>query len=316
MMDPLRHWHPVLLESELRDRPVGVRVWDQEIVLFRDGNGGVGALRDQCLHRRMRLSEGTVKAGCVVCPYHGWRYDRRGHGTSPGNERMRVEAPTYDVATRHGVVWVKTPYQLLVDNFIEIEHTCVAHWLFGFDVEDMPRVKLRSESLPEQLHIVCEGPQKRIPKPVELLAGFRSGDHFVADWTLDFAPLRATYTFTHRAKDTGALRQPRAKEVVYFAPIHAEESLLVAFYFTNLPPTRLNRALVLPVYRRWVDYEYELDRRILENLADRRTDLDGLRLGRFDKPLLEFRRALRERVQAKPGQHLDEDVPAPRAVDA
>jgi len=335
-MDPLKHWYPVALGRAVGTQPVGVRIWDQEIVLFRNAGGKVGALVDRCVHRGMRLSKGAVEGDCLVCPYHGWSYDVAGEGRSPGNDGLKVMAPGFDVIERHGVVWVKSetatdtvpafeypgyhlayvlhrivkvPLELLVDNFIEIEHTCTGHWLLGFDTADMPVVQLTSERQGNGLHIVCQGPQKKIPSAIALAVGIRSGDHFVADWTMECAPLRATYTFTYQ--DTaGQFRSTRAREVAYFARVSAEESMLVAFYFTNKAPTALNKAFLYPMFRRWVDYEYERDRQLLENIADRRTDLKGFRLGRFDKPLVEFRRAM----QSAMSDHAPAPAPAREAV--
>ena len=34
-MTPLDHWHPVLCSKTLRDRPVGVRLHGENLVLFR-----------------------------------------------------------------------------------------------------------------------------------------------------------------------------------------------------------------------------------------------------------------------------------------
>ena len=54
------HWHPMVPSRSLRRQPVGVRLAGKDIALFRTKSGQVGALDDQCPHRRMRLSLGQV----------------------------------------------------------------------------------------------------------------------------------------------------------------------------------------------------------------------------------------------------------------
>ena len=35
-------------------------------------------LKDLCIHRGAALSLGWAREGRIVCPYHGWEYDRSG----------------------------------------------------------------------------------------------------------------------------------------------------------------------------------------------------------------------------------------------
>ena len=106
-MAVLEHWHPVLLGRDLADAPVGVKLAGTDIVLFRTGDGSAAALQDVCPHRGMRLSKGHVEDDRIVCPYHGWRYDRDGVGSCPSQPKRRATARRFDVVDRHGAVWVK-----------------------------------------------------------------------------------------------------------------------------------------------------------------------------------------------------------------
>ena len=97
-MAPLDYWHPVLDGRQLpADRPVGVTVAGHSLALFRAG-GRAAAVDDQCAHRRMKLSVGTVCGDRLVCPYHGWSYDRDGHAESPSAPRIQACVPSYDCA--------------------------------------------------------------------------------------------------------------------------------------------------------------------------------------------------------------------------
>ena len=50
----------------------------QEIVVFRDKRGRVGALDPHCAHRGTSLEWGRVEEEGLRCCYHGWLYDTQG----------------------------------------------------------------------------------------------------------------------------------------------------------------------------------------------------------------------------------------------
>lgn len=63
-------------ESLLPQETLQIKCGNSDLALFRDADGHVRALLDQCAHRRAPLSLGTVTAeGLIECPYHGWRYN-------------------------------------------------------------------------------------------------------------------------------------------------------------------------------------------------------------------------------------------------
>src|SRR5664280_491490 len=101
-MTAVDHWHPVLGSRELRKKPVGVVfAGGAEVVLFRGKEGELGALQDCCAHRRMRLSRGRVYEGCLVCPYHGWKYSCDGTGQSPCDPALRSRVKSFDVTEKY-----------------------------------------------------------------------------------------------------------------------------------------------------------------------------------------------------------------------
>ena len=57
-----RFWHPVAFSSSVRARPVGARLLDESLVVFRT-SAGVTVARDLCLHRGARLSLGHLDGG-------------------------------------------------------------------------------------------------------------------------------------------------------------------------------------------------------------------------------------------------------------
>jgi len=108
-MEP-RAWYAVCRSQQLRREPVSCVVAGQPLVLFRDASSLVGALLDRCPHRNAPLSSGSVSAGRLVCPYHGWAFDRMGQCQEiPGMCAKLIETRTvtnYPAAEQDGLIWV------------------------------------------------------------------------------------------------------------------------------------------------------------------------------------------------------------------
>ncbi|WP_119157116.1 aromatic ring-hydroxylating oxygenase subunit alpha [Caldimonas tepidiphila] len=102
-----RLWHPVAAEADLGDAPLAVTLLGEDLVLWRDEEGGVQAFADRCPHRGARLSLGKVVRvdgeARLECPYHGWQF-----GAGGGCRRIPAvpafSPPASHAATRHAVV--------------------------------------------------------------------------------------------------------------------------------------------------------------------------------------------------------------------
>jgi nitrite reductase/ring-hydroxylating ferredoxin subunit len=73
-----RYWQPVCTSEELGDLPKKVKLLCEELVVFRDKQGRVGALEPHCSHRGASLEWGRVEEEGLRCCYHGWLYDTQG----------------------------------------------------------------------------------------------------------------------------------------------------------------------------------------------------------------------------------------------
>jgi 3-phenylpropionate/trans-cinnamate dioxygenase ferredoxin subunit len=90
--------------AELDDgKPQGVEIDDVEVVLVRQGDA-VHALRDECSHATLALSEGEVTRKGIECWLHGSCFDLRTGAPSslPATEPVDV----YPVEIRDGDVYV------------------------------------------------------------------------------------------------------------------------------------------------------------------------------------------------------------------
>lgn len=117
------HWHPVVASDAVGASPVAARLLQEDLVLWRDGEGGLHAWADRCPHRGAKLSLGRVEAGRLECPYHGWQFDGEAQcrhvPALPGFEPPAGHrAHAHEVCEAHGLAWVRlTPSRLPVPAF-------------------------------------------------------------------------------------------------------------------------------------------------------------------------------------------------------
>lgn len=96
----INHWYPALMTSELAEKEVkNVKICGIPILLRRV-DGKVYAMRDQCVHRGVRMS---IRPVCftddtITCWYHGYTYDMR-----TGELVTILGAPDDDVIGTTGV---------------------------------------------------------------------------------------------------------------------------------------------------------------------------------------------------------------------
>ncbi len=75
----LRHfWQPIALSSELGELPARVRLFGEDLVLFRARGGEIGLLELHCSHRGASLEFGVVEDRRLRCCYHGWLFGING----------------------------------------------------------------------------------------------------------------------------------------------------------------------------------------------------------------------------------------------
>jgi hypothetical protein len=55
-----RFWQPVVLSNEQQDLPRRLRIFGEDLVVFRDKSGAVGLLEPYCPHRGTSLEYGLI----------------------------------------------------------------------------------------------------------------------------------------------------------------------------------------------------------------------------------------------------------------
>lgn len=162
-------WYAVALAREVGRKPVREWCLGVPIVLFRKTNGELVALQDRCPHRLAPLSLGKVVEDELQCRYHGFQFDATGRCTKipgekvipsavrvgafptveflgaiwvwPGdperaNARLLPEYPWYErpgFISRHLRMQFEAPFELIVDNLMDLTHVHFVHSILGAD---------------------------------------------------------------------------------------------------------------------------------------------------------------------------------------
>jgi|SRR5579885_2083912 len=157
-------WYIAAWADELKRQPLGRRICNEPLVLFRDAAGKPAALADRCCHRAAPLHLGAVVESGLQCGYHGLVFDGAGRCVAipgqkliPGDARVRAyptvekdqliwvwmgDAALADPATivdfpyhndrtqwpnKHDMYPIKGNYMLMVDNLMDLTHLGYLH---------------------------------------------------------------------------------------------------------------------------------------------------------------------------------------------
>lgn len=95
-----------------RGKTKPIALLGEQILLGRDNQGRVFALRDFCPHRGMPLRYGTFDGCEVECCYHGWKFDTQGTCTSVPSlldektDISKIKTGAYPCHEADGLIWV------------------------------------------------------------------------------------------------------------------------------------------------------------------------------------------------------------------
>ena len=157
-------WYVAAWADELGAAPLGRRICDEAVVLFRDAAGRASALADYCCHRSAPLSAGKVVETGLECGYHGMVYGGDGACVSiPGQVHIppKARVRNYPLVEKDALLWIwmghasqadpaqivdypfhndtanwphkHTMYEiagsanLMVDNLMDLTHTLYVH---------------------------------------------------------------------------------------------------------------------------------------------------------------------------------------------
>ena len=108
-----RYWTPACLSSEIAEPdspPLRVRLLGEDLVAFRDTEGRVGLIDENCPHRGTSLFFGRNEESGLRCVYHGWKFDVAGNCVDMPSEpgaafKDKLKLLSYPTHESGGVIW-------------------------------------------------------------------------------------------------------------------------------------------------------------------------------------------------------------------
>jgi len=109
-----QYWIPAFVSSELEvdGFPRRVRLLGEDLIAYRDTNGCVGVINENCPHRGSSMIFARNEYGGMRCAYHGWKFDHTGACIDMPSEgpnstfKNKVKIKAYRTQERNGIVWV------------------------------------------------------------------------------------------------------------------------------------------------------------------------------------------------------------------
>ncbi len=312
-----RFFHPVLKSSLLKHKPVRVDVAGTPYALFRDKSGQVGAVLDRCPHRYSPLSAGWVDDGRLVCPYHGWRFERDGSGKSPSQPTLtRCDVPALQAVERYGYIWIAgpnvpreecptfqwdkfnflgamsipfaAPLHITLDNFGENEHTPFVHHRLGWDEAQIHTLEFDGENHDD--HTVAKYHARQRNTLIGTLVGLRPDDYFNNEYEVWFNPVRLSHHIHWSDKSRQTVRDFQLRAVIYHVPETDKTTWVHVFTWLRIPDKPPLGGLLVPVVKRvllrMVRREMYDDAKFIPVIAGIPNTTSGMRLGKYDKTLV------------------------------
>jgi 5,5'-dehydrodivanillate O-demethylase len=329
-----RYWMPVCPAAELTPaKPKKrVRMLGENLVLFRDLQGGVGLVAEHCPHRRASLYFGFVEEDGLRCAYHGWKFAVDGRCLEQpferGTEASRAQAcqTSYPVQQLAGILFAylgPLPAPLLPrwENLVRKDgvrsvrvaplHNC--NWLQAQENSHDPvhTFYLHAQTL-KRLGL-DERARAYFDRPIEdytfelchepTWTGIRKARIFGGD--------RPERELGHPAIFPNLLMNPQGKQLVTHWRVPIDDSHTYIIYGEFLPTldgseVAQDEADIPVTYMRdphLPDGEYDLSEFVFQDqmawetqgeVYDRSTEL----LGRSDLGIVMFRKLLKEQIEA------------------
>lgn len=103
-------WFPIAeLKALKKGKALSRTLLGLPIVIFLDEDANPAILYDRCPHRFAKLSEGKVDKGMVECPYHGWKFNKKGLCTHvpglPNYKACKRVTPPLSCCVVRGLIW-------------------------------------------------------------------------------------------------------------------------------------------------------------------------------------------------------------------
>jgi phenylpropionate dioxygenase-like ring-hydroxylating dioxygenase large terminal subunit len=320
-------WYAILESNEVKKgKVVGMTRLAEKMIAWRNSQGGVVVMSDQCPHRGVALSVGYLENDCIVCPFHGFAYDTSGTcRLVPANGKTAdppkaLKVNTYATREAHDLIYIwwgepcdeypPVPWFESIGKLM-VYTTLKDHWAnhYARAIEN----QLDVVHLPFIHHnTIGRGNRTIVNGPVAKEESHWPGDNLLNLWVMNDVdrgqkPLRASEIPEPDRRPSLQFRFPNLwqnwiadniRVVIAFTPIDDENTLLYIRYYHTV------RVPVLRQLYGWIGSLLNLvierqDKRVVITQRPPRPDLGiGEILIQGDSPIVTYRKRRRTLIEA------------------
>lgn len=103
-------WYAAVSADEVgKNKPIAVRRFGQDLVVWRNAEGKPVVMEDNCPHRSVKLSLGKIKNGALVCAFHGFEFGSDGGCLlvpETGKPAPNLKCRSIRCQESHGFIWL------------------------------------------------------------------------------------------------------------------------------------------------------------------------------------------------------------------
>lgn len=106
------YWFVLCESRDVGKQPRTFQLLGQDVVAYRTEAGEAVAFIDRCPHRNVKMSEGRLCEGRLVCQFHGWEFDTEGRcvhipGMTPRDDLRAPNLKKHALVEEAGLVFVR-----------------------------------------------------------------------------------------------------------------------------------------------------------------------------------------------------------------
>jgi len=302
-------WYVIGTKNDFsKNIPKKVTIWNKNYVVWKNKDNEFVGLDDVCPHKGASLAGGKVCNDHIVCPYHGYEFDKDGVLDKVPGISFRP-SPTYDISKyqvveKHGWVYLNTYSDIArVDNstgspftenifvepevlrndfavFLEMDFNCYSRILSENSLDVMHIGFVHTFGNKENPAPIEQHPPKQVgPYHYKTSYLYESGDKSFAKKIFGIKDLviENEFILPHTTIARVIFGEQISTVITFALPINEQKSKLFVKTYRNFWPNQLGDI----VTENWMFNTMLQDRIVVENIDAR--FMDGKFNMRFDK---------------------------------
>ncbi len=304
---------PLIAKKNLTGKLTEVRAGAATYLVVKNADGYY-AYPQKCPHRGTDLRFATVQDAGVQCPYHGWKIQTDGKVEHPYGEKVNCSVAVVKLEEHFDCLWMNrnklplplspsahvtftgaqsiklsAPFHVVLDNFNEGSHTAFVHRVMGSKESQVKEIDFSWEDRGDHVHVKYLGPQR--PNLVYNGPFWKTYLNWDIHWETYVDPVRMVYHSKWVTRRTGRKWWLENENVYFLVPCGKEQTWLHAFTYTEIPRHLRPFSFLIKLFSNALTRNQIVeDEKFYPAISDLPFSFRGLRLDKFDHPLVAIRK--------------------------